>query len=240
MLVKRITLGAQGEIFPDVLGDLRDAGVVFVELGGDEVPLRTLRRAVDPGEVGHRASIQPDAGTDGHVAIVGQFGGIDDVRRDEPPAVAFQPFDLSADTELHGQRVIVVGLQVFVVIIQVTEHQVLAVRVATVGRGGFRFDVIPTGMRHAGFAQAAEEEFAVEDELLVAEAAAEADVGGAFGFLLADDVEAEGHIEGAEVFRPVLPLGGGGLPLYVGEVISLIKHRVGGLQVFFQMVPGSA
>ena len=102
MLVKRITLGAQGEIFPDVLGDLRDAGVVFVELGGDEVPLRTLRRAVDPGEVGHRAAIQPDAGADGHVAIVGQFGGIDDVRRDEPPAVAFQSFDLPADTELHG------------------------------------------------------------------------------------------------------------------------------------------
>ena len=95
-------------------------------------------------------------------------------------------------------------------------------------------------MWHTGFAQVAEEELAVEDELLVAEPAAEADIRGAFGFLLADDVEPEGHIEGAQVFRPVLPLGRGGLSLHVGEVVGLIKHRVGGLQVFFQMVPGSA
>jgi hypothetical protein len=33
--------------------------------------------------------------------------------------------------------------------------------------GGFDLDIIPTGMRHAGIAQAAEEELAVEDQFLI-------------------------------------------------------------------------
>jgi hypothetical protein len=33
--------------------------------------------------------------------------------------------------------------------------------------GGFDLDLIPTGMRHAGIAQAAEEELAIEDEFLI-------------------------------------------------------------------------
>ena len=158
---------------------------------------------------------------------------MDDVRRDESPAVAVEAFDLSADAELHGHRVVVIGFQVLIEITQEPKHQVLAVGVATVGCGSLRLDVIPAGVLDPGFTESAEEEFAVEDELLVAEATAQADVGGTFGFLRADGVEAEGHVEATDVFRPVLPLGGGGLTVHFGEVVSLIKHRVSGLKVLF-------
>ena len=150
--IELVALRTQGEIFPHMLLDLRHARIVFVELGGNELAACALGRTVDPGNVRHGATIEPNASANGDVAIIWQLGGVDDVRRNEPPAIAFHPLPLPTDAELHRPRLIIVGLQVFVIRCQTSEHQILAIRVMTVRGGGFDFDLIPPRMRHAGIA----------------------------------------------------------------------------------------
>ena len=90
------------------------------------------------------------------------------------------------------------------------------------------FNVVPTGVRHAGIAQTTQEELAVKDQLLIAQAVAEMDVSRAIRFLCADDAETEGIVEGGHVFRAVLPLFHLRSPIHIGDVVSVIEHRIGG------------
>ena len=82
VLIKLVSLGAQGQVLPNVFLDLRYARVVFIKLGGDELAACPFRRTVDPREVRHRTAIQPDSSEDGGVAIIEQFGGVNNVRWD--------------------------------------------------------------------------------------------------------------------------------------------------------------
>ena len=70
MLIEFVAFRTESEILPDVLLDLRHAGVVFVEFGRDELASRTLGRTVDPGEVWHGAPIQPDPRADGDKPVI--------------------------------------------------------------------------------------------------------------------------------------------------------------------------
>ena len=94
---------------------------------------------------------------------------------------------------------------------------------------GFDLDIIPTGMRHAGIAQATEEELAVEDEFLISQAVAEMNVGGTFRFLGTDDTQPEGIVEAAHYVRAIFPLLSLGFAVHVGEIVGVIQHRIGGL-----------
>ena len=157
MLVEFVSLGAQGKVLPDLLLNLRYTRVVLIELRRNELAACPFRRSVDPREVRHGAAIEPNAGANGGVAIVGQLDGVNNVRWDQPPAVAFQPCALSTNAELHRLRFVVVGLQVFVIRCQAPEHEILAIGMLAIRSGSFDFDVIPTRVRHTGLTQFAEE-----------------------------------------------------------------------------------
>ena len=237
VLVELVALGTQGEIFPDVLFDLRHGGVVFIELVSDELKASALGRTVDPGEVRRGAAIQPDAGADDGVAIIGQFGRMNDVRRNESPGSIFQAIPLPTDAELHRLRFIVVGLQFFVIRHRECMDQILAVGVMTVRGSSLDLDFIPTGMWHG--AEAAEEELAIEDQLRVPLAVAEMDVGRAFRVLRTDDAEPVGGIEPRHLLGAVLPFFDRRFAIHLGEIVSVIEHRIGGLQILLQMMPRS-
>ena len=71
MLVELVAFGTQGEIFPNMLFDLRHAGVVLIELGRNELAACPFRRSVDPREVGDGSAIKPNGGANGGAAIIG-------------------------------------------------------------------------------------------------------------------------------------------------------------------------
>ena len=65
-------------------------------------------------------------------------------------------------------------------------------------------------------------------------------VGGTFRFLCTDDTQPEGIVEVAHFVRAILPLLGLGFALHVSEIVNVIQHRIGCLQILLQMMPRSA